>query len=183
MDGGGPSSRSGGGFRGVNYLEFPPERWRLEVSGATISFLAGDELVFEVEDDTHRSGYFAVWSYSNNQRMQFDTVQIGTTSLPECGAPPPPPSGQFKRGDADAVGVINLTDGVFLLNFLFLGGPEPPCLDAADVNDDGVLNITTAVFVFNWLFLGGPLPSAPGPATCGPDPTADDLDCASYDNC
>ena len=161
----------------------PPERWRLEVAGATINFFGDDELVFSVEDDTHRSGHFGVWSYSNGQTMEFDTVQIGTTSLPECGDPPPPPPGQFKRGDADGIGVINLTDGVFLLNFLFLGGPPPPCMDAADVNDDGQLNITTGVFVFNWLFLGGPLPPAPGPAACGSDPTADDLGCAEYNNC
>ena len=91
--------------------------------------------------------------------------------------------GGFRRGDTDGVGGINLTDGVFLLNFLFLGGPTPPCADAADANDDGVLNITTGVFVFNWLFLGGPLPPAPGPGACGPDPTPDDLGCDNYENC
>ena len=94
-----------------------------------------------------------------------------------------PPETGFRRGDADAVGAINLTDGVFLLNFLFLGGGAPPCADAADANDDGTLNITTGVFVFNWLFLGGPLPPAPGPGACGEDPTPDDLGCDSYDNC
>ena len=94
-----------------------------------------------------------------------------------------PPGTPFKRGDADGVGAINLTDGVFLLNFLFLGGGAPPCADAADANDDGQLNITTGVYVFNWLFLGGPLPPAPGPNNCGPDPSDDALDCASYDNC
>ena len=96
------------------------------------------------------------------------------------GAPPPE---QFKRGDADGVGVVNLTDGIFLLNFLFLGGPTPPCEDAADVNDDGALNITTAVYLFNFLFLGGPRPPAPGSADCGPDTVADDLTCLGYDNC
>ena len=94
-----------------------------------------------------------------------------------------PPTTVFRRGDVDGVDVINLTDGVFLLNFLFLGGGAPPCADAADANDDGALNITTGVYIFNWLFLGGPLPPAPGPGACGPDTTADELDCANYDNC
>ena len=89
----------------------------------------------------------------------------------------------FKRGDVDATDSILLTDGVVLLNFLFLGGPEPPCEDAADANDDGRLDITTAVYLFNFLFLGGPPPPAPGTDTCGPDTTQDTLGCASYDNC
>ena len=102
----------------------------------------------------------------------------GIALVPSAGGEP-----LFRRGDADAVGEINLTDGVFLLNFLFLGGSAPPCLDAADANDDGQLNITTGVYVFNWLFLGGPLPLAPGPTNCGPDATPDELGCANYDNC
>ena len=102
---------------------------------------------------------------------------------PSDGNPPPPP-GQFHRANVDGIGDVNITDGVFLLNFLFLGGPPPPCADAADANDDGVLNITTGVFIFNWLFLGGPVPPAPGAGgDCGSDPTEDELDCAMYENC
>ena len=89
----------------------------------------------------------------------------------------------FLRGDADAADSINLTDGIFVLNFLFLGGPEPPCLDAADANDDGSIDITAAVFVFNWLFLGGESPPLPGTTQCGPDPTKDVLGCREYANC
>ena len=89
----------------------------------------------------------------------------------------------FRRGDTNDSGDFNLTDGVFLLNFLFLGGPEPSCMDAADANDDGALNITTGVFIFNWLFLGGPSPTAPGTEACGMDPTPDDFGCAGYSNC
>ena len=95
----------------------------------------------------------------------------------------PPPTDIFKRGDADGVGAVNLTDGVFKLNFLFLGGPPPPCEDAADANDDEALNITGAVFIFNFLFLGGPPPPPPGHLACGADPVGSDLGCASYDNC
>ena len=81
---------------------------------------------------------------------------------------------------------INLTDGIYLLNFLYNGGPEPAlvsCLvdgaasDAfvpaktllattsyeaklrgADVNGDGDINITDPIVLFNWLFIGGPPP-------------------------
>lgn len=93
----------------------------------------------------------------------------------------------FHRGDADGSGEINVTDAIFKLGFLFLGGPEPQCLDAADANDDGQLNITGGIYILNWLFLGGPVPPAPGPTSepCGPDPTEDPLtnaDCV-YEHC
>ncbi|MEM7262784.1 MAG: LamG-like jellyroll fold domain-containing protein [Planctomycetota bacterium] len=44
----------------------------------------------------------------------------------DCDDPPPPGGNRFLRGDADASGAINITDGIFVLNFLFLGGGDPP---------------------------------------------------------
>jgi len=94
-----------------------------------------------------------------------------------------PPGGGFRRGDSNASGDLNITDGVFVLNYLFLGGPEPPCQDAADSDDNGTLNITDGVRILNYLFLGGPAPPAPGPDTCGDDPTADELPACVYESC
>ena len=97
---------------------------------------------------------------------------------------------RFVRGDADADGEILVSDGLFTLNFLFLGGIAPPCLDAADANDVNGVDITDAVFVFWWLFLGGEPPPAPTPSgggyllsDCGLDQTADDVPCASFPPC
>ena len=80
-------------------------------------------------------------------------------------------------GDANGDGNIDLPDAQYLLNFLFLGGREPPCLDAADANDTGTLDVTTALYLFGFLFLGGPPPPPPGIDDCGADPTADCLGC------
>jgi hypothetical protein len=82
----------------------------------------------------------------------------------------------FRRGDVNADARLNLTDPVFVLNYLFLSSPAPGCLDAADTNDDGVLNLTDGLFLLNYLFLGGPeLPSPHGEP--GLDPTPDALSC------
>ena len=104
----------------------------------------------------------------------------------------------FVRGDVDGVGNIDITDAVFLLNFLFQGGPTPPCMDAADVDDDGGQrpSITDAIFLLNWLFQGGRPPPPPTPSTgrygigdCGIDPTdrnddrIDEMDCEVFDPC
>ncbi|MGQ9590331.1 MAG: thrombospondin type 3 repeat-containing protein [Planctomycetota bacterium] len=105
------------------------------------------------------------------------SAQILTTE-----APPVRPL--FRRGDADANGGLNITDGIFVLNYLFLGGPEPPCAEASDANNDAGVNITDGIYILNFLFLGGPAPPAPGPDDCGPDPdapgSAGDLGCAQY---
>lgn len=88
----------------------------------------------------------------------------------------------FQRADTNADGEINITDAVFTLDFLFLGGPHPACQDAADANDDGEVSISDPVFTLIFLFLGGPEPPAPWPE-CGPDPTSDETPCATFRQC
>ena len=87
--------------------------------------------------------------------------------------------------EADGTPVpVTLTDAVFLLNFLFSGGLSPSCMDAADADDNGQLEISDAIVTLSFLFLGGSPPPEPDPfSPCGTDPTKDNLDCASYDNC
>jgi len=88
----------------------------------------------------------------------------------------------FKRGDANVDGSVDLTDPVAVLNFMFLAGQPPGCLDAADTDDTGTLDLTDAVYSLNYQFLAGPLPPMPGPSNCGIDPTDDvgeDLGCAT----
>src|SRR6266540_4638822 len=89
---------------------------------------------------------------------------------------------QFVRGDPDGDGVQSITDAIVLLGCLFLGTVCPTCADAADVNDDGLNDITDAVYLLSFIFGGGPESPAPI-GDCGPDPTADDLGCASFPRC
>ena len=88
----------------------------------------------------------------------------------------------FRRGDTNADGIVDITDGVKTLDFLFLGGEGPSCLDAADSDDSGVIELTDASYTFSFLFLGGPQPPNPG-LNCGKDPTTDFLSCAAQALC
>ncbi|MBI4600896.1 MAG: IPT/TIG domain-containing protein [Planctomycetes bacterium] len=81
----------------------------------------------------------------------------------------------FRRGDANSDARANISDAVALFGYLFLGGQEPRCHDAADANDSGNLNITDGIYLLNFLFLGGPEVPPPGTAACGEDPTPDAL--------
>jgi parallel beta-helix repeat protein len=88
----------------------------------------------------------------------------------------------FLRGDANDDGRRDISDAGFNLNYLFLGGPAPDCLESLDVDDNGSLEISDPIFLLNYLFLGSrPLPE---PHTaCGVDPTPDGLGCEQGAGC
>jgi len=88
----------------------------------------------------------------------------------------------FQRGDADRNGVLEISDAIRTLKFLFTGGTEMHCYDAADANDDGEVEIGDPIFLLSYLYGGGADPKAPYGA-CGPDPTPDPIDCDEYSGC
>jgi hypothetical protein len=107
----------------------------------------------------------------------------GDGSPDECARP------LFHRGDASGDGELDVSDGLCLLQLLFLAQGELPCLEAADANNDGQVDCSDAVFLLGYLFMGTPPPPAPGPPglPCGPDPdppgSAGRLSCWSYPPC
>jgi hypothetical protein len=68
----------------------------------------------------------------------------------------------FMRGDVNKDGIIDMSDAVFLLNFLFKGGPEPDPYALGDANSDGEILVEDPIFLLNYILRGGPAPeSAP----------------------
>ena len=61
-------------------------------------------------------------------------------------------------GDANGDGSINVSDVVFLVAYLFKGGPAPYPLWKADVNGDCKVTIGDVVYLVAYLFKGGPPP-------------------------
>jgi hypothetical protein len=68
---------------------------------------------------------------------------------------------RYITGDANRDGEINITDIVYLINNLFIGGPPPTPLVAGDANCDGKINVVDVVYLINYLFIGGPPPCEP----------------------
>lgn len=87
----------------------------------------------------------------------------------------------FIRGDVNVDGVVNIADPVAQLSWIFLGAPLP-CQDSLDANDDGTVNLADPITLLFFLFNQGP-PIAGPFQMCGPDPTPDAVDCASYPIC
>ncbi|MGQ9589143.1 MAG: hypothetical protein ACUVYA_02485 [Planctomycetota bacterium] len=160
-------------------LQDPPVR----TLGGTDAWV---ELTWDIEDAGFRNFQQGTSDFrlgvTDGGRVCIDKVEL---FYPSGEIVPEKPT--FHRGDANADGGLDLSDGVFVLNYLFLGGPTPGCLEAANANDDGGLDLSDGVFILNYLFLGGPAPPAPGPVgePCGPDPegSPSDLGCETYAPC
>jgi hypothetical protein len=64
----------------------------------------------------------------------------------------------FICGDANADIVVNVSDAVRIINYVFVGGDPPDPLDSGDANCDGIANVSDAVWIINYVFVGGNIP-------------------------
>ena len=138
---------------------------------------ANDDDVLNIADVAHLAAFLTI----GGPPPTFPFPGCGLSLTPgvlACPAYPPCPL--FKRGDADCDGCVSAQDAAFLANFLALGGAAPCCDQAADANDDDLLNTADTVFILAYCSQIGPAPPAPGPLTCGPDPTPGTLSCNFY---
>jgi hypothetical protein len=55
-------------------------------------------------------------------------------------------------GDANGDGSANVSDAVYIINYIFTGGPEPVNFSAADVINDCAINISDAVRIIGYVF-------------------------------
>jgi hypothetical protein len=67
---------------------------------------------------------------------------------------------RFMYGDANQDGKVTVSDVVYLVNYLFKGGPEPWLL-LSDCNNDEKVTVSDVVYLVNYLFKGGPIPVTP----------------------
>jgi hypothetical protein len=93
----------------------------------------------------------------------------------------PPSGGVFRRGFVNIDQKADISDSVWLLNWLFKGGPPPECLLAADINADNRNDISDSIYLLSYLFGGGPRPPDPF-ETCGSDPDST-LGCEFISSC
>ncbi len=61
-------------------------------------------------------------------------------------------------GDANGDRRVNIGDPVYIVNYIFRGGPALNPAEAADANCDGTINVGDAVYLVNYIFRNGPAP-------------------------
>ena len=60
--------------------------------------------------------------------------------------------------DYDVGDAIDISDLVYLVDFMFTGGPPPPCMEEADMDASGGIDISDLVYLVDYMFTGGPAP-------------------------
>jgi hypothetical protein len=66
-----------------------------------------------------------------------------------------------ERGDADGNGTVNIADAVYIIDWVFKGGPPPDPLETGNADCDGNVNIADGVFIIDYVFKGGSAPGCP----------------------
>jgi parallel beta-helix repeat protein len=64
----------------------------------------------------------------------------------------------FICGDANDDGEVNIGDVVYLIGYLYRGGPSPDPVSLGDPNGDATIDIGDVVYLINYLFRSGPPP-------------------------
>ena len=62
--------------------------------------------------------------------------------------------------DGDSQERLNISDVVYLVSFLFKGGPAPVCMEEGNVTGDaaGSINLADLTYLISSIFKGGPQP-------------------------
>jgi hypothetical protein len=81
----------------------------------------------------------------------------GSAIIPEISHRCWPVTLLLLAGDADASGDVNLADAVYIINYVFSGGPEPSSY-GGDPNGDCAIDLADAVYLIEYIFRGGPEP-------------------------
>ncbi len=64
----------------------------------------------------------------------------------------------FISGDVNDDEEIDVSDVIYFVNYLFLGGSEPIPFQAGDVNSDENIDTGDLIYLINYLFIGGSPP-------------------------
>ena len=91
-------------------------------------------------------------TYSSDSGSSMCDVNVTDTVSDVCG---------YFCGDANRDGGVNVGDAVYVINYIFKGGPAPAPVAAGDANCDGAVNVGDAVHVINYIFKSGPAPCCP----------------------
>ncbi len=61
---------------GMSKFTSPPQQWVVQVQGDHIRFYGDGELIFDVVDNTYRSGYFGFWANGNGTKIEVSDIRI-----------------------------------------------------------------------------------------------------------
>jgi len=106
-----------------------------------------------IDDDIEYSTTFSD-SASNAFKPQFQKGYLDIQGSASCCI------GDRGNVDGDDKDAVNVADVTYLVDFIFFGGPEPPCTEEGNVDGDPgeSINIADLTYLVDFIFHGGPPP-------------------------
>ncbi|MEM7262455.1 MAG: hypothetical protein AAF488_10735 [Planctomycetota bacterium] len=97
--------------------------------------------------------------FQGQLRMQVSEIEIIGRSAQEH-------TSDSIRGDTNCDGKLGISDSIYLLNWLFLGGYTPCCAAAGDMDQNEQVNLSDPILLLSTLFLGASSPAGPAAGLC-----------------
>lgn len=137
-----------------------PAQWMmLDSYGGELAAGEADTIIMQFGTAELDSGYYkADIKINSNDPDPGDNPWVIPAELTVGGSGP-----GYICGDANGDELVNVTDAVAIITWIFADGPEPDPIESGDVNCDGVTNISDAVGILTYIFGGGPAPCAECP--------------------
>ena len=129
----------------IKYSATGTQKWVATYDGPATGWSPDWGLAIAV--DASNNVYVTGQSEGTSSDEDYATVKYTQSASSDCG-------------DADGNGMVNISDAVYLINYIFAGGPPPNPYEAGDVNCDETVNISDVVYLINYIFAGGPEPCA-----------------------
>lgn len=92
--------------------------------------------------------YFTICVFDSQDPPKSDTVSLAVN----ISNPP------YICGDADGNLLVTISDAVFLINYIFSGGPAPTPIQSGDADCNSLVTISDVVFLISYIFSGGAAP-------------------------
>jgi len=113
----------------------------------------GDEFSHSFTDKVNDSYWFRIRAMDIDDQYGF----FGQVYNTVVETPP------YTCGDANSDDIVDISDAVFLVSYVFVpGSPAPDPTEAGEVNCDEVVDISDAVYLVNFVFV----PGSPAPGAC-----------------
>jgi hypothetical protein len=149
------------GFLGATEVAYGMPAWNDPFDGSsqsldyffTIAVTSGDVTQGEAHQWALGQMYTAdLWYYTKYEMCQWGAL---------WGNPDLKLEYLYLCGDCSTDEEVNVTDVVYLINYLFQNGPAPQPMKVGNVNCDDEVSVTDVVYLINYLFRSGPNPCDP----------------------
>ncbi len=148
------------GFLGATKVAYGSGGWENPSDGSSQSldyyFTTRVTSLSYTQGEAHQWALRYMYSHNLWYLVKYEMFEWGALwGNPDLGMAPVQ---TYMCGDANADELIDVSDAIYLLNYLYKSGSAPDPVEAGDANDDGIVDVSDAIYLLNYLYKEGPAP-------------------------